>query len=70
MIYCYQGSANVLFCLTGSTEGDQSAVLGSHVNSGSRLEGKAQNNQVIVSSYTFAEINSVCLDCVSLSRYR
>ena len=31
-------------------------MLGSHVNLASRLEGKAQNDQVIVSSCTLAEI--------------
>jgi adenylate cyclase len=55
-IKCGINTGNVLVGLTGSTERDQFSVIGTHVNLASRLEGKAQNDQVIISSYTLAEI--------------
>ena len=55
-IKCGINTGNVLVGLTGSTERDQFSVIGTHVNLASRLEGKAQNDQVIISSYTLAKI--------------
>jgi class 3 adenylate cyclase len=55
-IKCGINTGKVLVGLTGSTERDQFSVIGTHVNLASRLEGKAQNDQVIISSYTLAEI--------------
>ena len=55
-IKCGINTGNVLVGLTGSTERDQFSVIGTHVNLASRLEGKAQNDQIIISSYTLAEI--------------
>ncbi len=55
-IKCGVNTGNVLVGITGSTERDQFSLIGTHVNLASRLEGKAQNDQVIISSYTLAEI--------------
>lgn len=55
-IKCGINTGNVLVGLTGSTERDQFSVIGTHVNLAKRLEGKAQSDQVIISSYTLAEI--------------
>ena len=55
-IKCGINTGNVLVGLTGSIERDQFSVIGTHVNLASRLEGIAQIDQVIISSYTLAEI--------------
>ena len=54
-IKCGINTGNVLVGLTGSIERDQFSVIGTHVNLASRLEGIAQNDQVVISSYTLAE---------------
>ena len=54
-IKCGINTGNVMVGLTGSIERDQFSVIGTHVNLASRLEGIAQNDQVVISSYTLAE---------------
>ena len=53
-IKCGINTGNVL--VAGSIERDQFSVIGTHVNLASRLEGIAQNDQVVISSYTLAKI--------------
>jgi class 3 adenylate cyclase/plastocyanin len=55
-IKCGINTGPVLVGLLRSGERDQFTVIGTHVNLASRLEGKAENNEIIISSFTMAKV--------------
>ena len=56
-IKCGMNTGSVLVGLLRSGERDQFTVIGTHVNLASRLEGRAEGDEIIISPFTMAKVS-------------